>query len=95
VWLLRKPRLKHQALVDKEKLEIDRIRAAGNLQVQEDRLEAENQRTAAQIGARLATQLDAREGKERMKGAEIGLKVAENILKGAENGTNRGTETQD
>ena len=92
---LEEAKAQHQALVDKEKLEIDRIRAAGNLQVQEDRLEAENQRTAAQIGARLATQLDAREGKERMKGAEIGLKVAENILKGAENGTNRGTETQD
>jgi phage host-nuclease inhibitor protein Gam len=92
---LEEAKAQHQALVDKEKLEIERIRAAGNLQVQEDRLEAENQRTAAQIGARLATQLDAREGKERMKGAEIGLKVAENILKGAENGTNRGTETQD
>jgi phage host-nuclease inhibitor protein Gam len=92
---LEEAKAKHQALVDKEKLDIERIRAAGNLQVQEDRLEAENQRTAAQIGARLATQLDAREGKERMKGAEIGLKVAENILKGAENGTNRGTETQD
>jgi hypothetical protein len=92
---LEEAKAQHQALVDKEKLEIDRIRAAGNLQVQEDRLEAENQRAAAQIGARLATQLDAREGKERMKGAEIGLKVAENILKGAENGTNRGTETQD
>jgi hypothetical protein len=86
---------KHQALVDKEKLEIERIRAAGNLQIQEDRLEAENQRTAAQIGARLATQLDSREAKERMKGAEIGLKVAENIVKGAGNGTDRGTETQD
>jgi hypothetical protein len=30
-----------------------------------------------------------------MKGAEIGLKVAENIVKGAGNGTDRGTKTQD
>jgi hypothetical protein len=84
---LEEAKAQHQALVDKEKLEIERLRTAGNLQVQEDRLEAENQRAAAQIGARLATQLDSRQAKERMKGAEIGLKVAEDIIKGAEGGS--------
>ena len=82
------------AVVDKEKLEIERLRTAGNLQVQEDRVEAENQRTAAQIGARLATQLDQRQSKERMKGVDIGLKVAEDIVKGTENGSDRGTQEE-
>ena len=84
---LEEAKAQHQALVDKEKLEIERLRTAGNLQIQDDRLEAENQRAAAQIGARLATQLDSRQAKERMKGAEIGLKVAEDIIKGAEGGS--------
>jgi phage host-nuclease inhibitor protein Gam len=92
---LEEAKAKHQALVDKEKLEIERLRTAGNIQVQEDRLEAENQRAAAQIGARLATQLDSRQSKERLKGAEIGLKVAEDIVKGEDRGANRSTEAQD
>jgi phage host-nuclease inhibitor protein Gam len=91
---LEEAKASHQALVDKEKLEIERLRTAGNLQVQEDRLEAENQRTAAQIGARLATQLDQNQSKERMKGVDIGLKVAENIIKGGERGAAGDTEAQ-
>ena len=91
---LKEMEARHDALVDKEKLEIERLRTAGNLQVQEDRVEAENQRTAAQIGARLATQLDERQSKERMKGTEIGLKVAEDIMKGAQDGTNRGSQEE-
>ena len=91
---LKEAEARHDALVDKEKLEIERLRTAGNLQVQEDRVEAENQRTAAQIGARLATQLDQRQERERAKGVDIGLKVAEEIVKGTENGSNRGTEEE-
>ena len=91
---LKEAEAKHEALVDMEKLEIERLRTAGNLQVQEDRVEAENQRTAAQVGARLATQLDQRQSKERMKGTEIGLKVAEDIMKGITDGSDRGTQEE-
>ena len=92
--VLKEMEARHDALVDKEKLEIERLRTAGNLQIQEDRVEAENQRTAAQIGARLATQLDQRQTTERMKGVDIGLKVAEDIVKGTENGSDRGTQEE-
>ena len=91
---LKEMEAQHDALVDKERLEIERLRTAGNLQVQEDRVEAENQRTAAQIGARLATQLDQRQSKERMKGVDIGLQVAEEIMKGTKDGTDRGSEEE-
>lgn len=92
---LEEDKAKHQALVDKEKLDIERLRSAGNLQIQEDRLDAENNRSAAQIGARLATQLDNRQAKERLKGAEIGLKVAEDMIRNAKDGDDRTPQEQD
>jgi len=93
--VLKEAEAKHDALVDMEKLDIERLRTAGNLQVQEDRVEAENQRTAAQVGARLATQLDQRQERERKQGIELGLKVAEDIVKGMQDGSDRGAQEED
>lgn len=70
----------HEALVDMEKLRIDAGHKAGNLALGEERLEEETKRNAANIAARLATQLDVGERQERMAGAKIGLQVAEDLL---------------
>ena len=48
-----------------------------------DAIEAENKRIGAQIGARLATELDKGERADRQKGADIGLKIAEGVLRDA------------
>jgi hypothetical protein len=71
----------HKALVDMEEVKMKSATSSGNLELQRDRLESEDQRAAAQIGARLATQLSAEQGKDRREGAKIGLKVADDIVK--------------
>lgn len=76
---LKEQEAKHDALLDLEKLRLEAQKVMGNLQVQEDRVEAENKRIGAQIGARLATELDKSERSDRQKGADIGLKIAETI----------------
>ena len=90
---LKEKEAQHDAVVDLEKLQIERLRTAGNLQVQEDRVEAENQRNAANIAARMATQLDASQRKDRLAGTQIGLEIAKDIIKGGNDGPDRGSSS--
>ncbi|MGB0402225.1 hypothetical protein, partial [Stenotrophomonas sp.] len=90
---LKEKEAQHDAVVDMEKLQIERLRTAGNLQVQEDRVEAENQRNAANIAARMATQLDASQRKDRLAGTQIGLEIAKDIIKGGKDGPDRGSSS--
>jgi hypothetical protein len=80
---LKEDEAKHDALVDMEKLRLDEITKKGNLELQQERLESEDKRAGAQIGARIATQLSAEEAKDRREGAKIGLKAAETIIEEA------------
>lgn len=87
---LKESEARHEALVDLEKLKLEQAKVVANTSLQEDRLEADVQRDAANIAARLATQLDNRQSKERIEGTKIGLKVAEDLAQGVkENGRNR------
>ena len=61
--------------------------------MQEDRVEAENQRNAANIAARMATQLDASQRKDRLAGTQIGLEIAKDIIKGGNDGPDRGSSS--
>ena len=83
---LKEAEARHEALLDLEKLDLEKKTKLGNLGLQADRLRSEDKRAGAQIGARLATQLSVEQGKDRRDGAKIGLKVAEDMIKGAGNG---------
>jgi len=91
---LKEAEAKHDALVDLEKLKLEQAKAVSNASIQEDRLQADVQRDAANIAARLATQLDNRQSKERVEGAKIGLKVAEDLVKGSDNAGRNRTDSQ-
>lgn len=77
---LKEDEAKHDAVMDLEKLKLEERIKTGNLDLQEERLQSEDRRAGAQIGARLATQLSAEQGKDRREGAKLGLKVAEDIV---------------
>ncbi|HEY7821321.1 MAG TPA: hypothetical protein VIG24_00725, partial [Acidimicrobiia bacterium] len=77
---LKEAEAQHDAVLDMEKLKIEAQKIAGNLMLGEERLESENQRSAAQVAARLATQFDAEARKERGEGARIGLEAAKLLL---------------
>ena len=77
---------KHDALLDMEKLKLEAQKIAGNLMLGEERLESENKRNAANVAARLATELDKGQRQERAQGVDLGLRMAEQMM-----GQNDGT----
>ena len=79
---LKETEAKHEAMVDLERLKLDQAKTVGNISLQEERLAADIERDGANLAARLATQLDQMASKERIEGAKIGLKAAENMVKG-------------
>ena len=79
---LKESEAKHDAMLDVERLKLDQAKVVGNASLQEERLQADIERDGANLAARLATQLDQMASKERIEGAKIGLKAAENMTKG-------------
>jgi len=65
-------------LADK-KLQADTAIKAENLKLQKARLKSEDQRAGAQIGARMATQLQGDAVKQRLEGARLGVEVAKTL----------------
>lgn len=77
---LKEAEAQHEAILDMEKLKLEAQKVAGNLTLGEERLESENKRNAAQIGAKLAVELDKGQRQERAKGVDIGLNIAERMM---------------
>jgi hypothetical protein len=93
---LKEAEAKHEAMVDLERLKLDQAKVVGNASLQEERLAADKERDGANLAARLATQLEQTASKERIEGAKIGLKAAENMVKGATDvGRDRGNSGTD
>jgi hypothetical protein len=53
-----------------------------NAQLQAQRISSENQRAGAQIGARLATELDKAQRSDKQAGAKLGIEIAKELAKG-------------
>lgn len=83
---LKEDQAKHAALLEIEKFKLDSAAKAGNLALQQERLDADMQRDAANISARMATQLDTNARKEKTEGAKLGVKIATDLAKGADIG---------
>jgi hypothetical protein len=73
---------RHAAMLDVERLKLDTAKLVGNVSLQEERLAADKERDGANLAARLATQLDQTASKERIEGAKIGVKAAQNMTRG-------------
>lgn len=82
---LKESEAKHDAILDMEKLKLEAQKVAGNLMLGEERLESENKRAAAQVGAKLAVELDKGQRQERQTGVDIGLRVAESMMQQGQN----------
>lgn len=83
---LKEDRARHEALLEVERFKLDAASKTGNLALQQERLDADMQRDAANISARMATQLDASARKEKTEGAKLGVKIASEMAKGADLG---------
>jgi len=73
--------------LEQQKLQVTAQNNAANIELQKKRLESEDKRAGAQIGARIATQLDTNSRKDKLEGARLGVQIAQNLSgKGKSNG---------
>jgi len=89
---LKEDQAKHRAMLDVEELKIRSATTAGDLELKKERLDAEMQRDAANVSARLAAQLDTNSRKEKTEGAKLGVKIATDLAKGVGNGRTTGSK---
>ena len=78
---IKEQELQHKMQMDQAKLQLDAQSKIGNLELQTERLKSENKRAGAQIGARIATELDKEQRKDKREGAKIGLEIAKELDK--------------
>jgi len=78
---IKEQELQHKMQMDQAKLQLDAQSKMGNLELQTERLKSENKRAGAQIGARIATELDKEQRKDKREGAKIGLDIAKELDK--------------
>ena len=63
-----------------KKLQADTAMKAANLELQAARLKSEDKRAGAQIGARLATQMQGDAVKQKVEGARLGVEAARTLI---------------
>lgn len=76
---MKEQELQHKMQMDQQKLELDRLRIESNTETQEMRIKSEDKRAGAQIGARLATELDKSQREQKIAGAKMGLEIAKDL----------------
>ena len=73
--------------LEQQKLQVTAQNNQANIELQRQRLQSEDKRAGAQIGARIATQLDTNSRKDKLEGARLGVQIAQNLAgKGKQNG---------
>ena len=77
---LKEAQAKHDALMDIERLKLDDKIKTANVAVQSERIESEDRRAGANLGVKIATDMRGEANNLREKGAEMGMKVAEQIV---------------
>ena len=68
--------------MDEAKLQLETLSKQANAQLQAERISSENQRAGAQIGARIATELDKTQREDKREGARLGIEIAKELAKG-------------
>ena len=85
----------HDAVLDLENSQVERMKVAGKLNADKERMDAENRRNAASIAARLATQLDSNQSKEKLEGAKMGFEMAKEMMREANDGRSGNAKDKD
>jgi len=70
----------HQIAMDKAKVELDVANKAANIEIQRERIQSEEDRERARIGAKMAVDYVDMASKERLEGARIGVEIAKEAV---------------
>jgi hypothetical protein len=73
---LKEKELQHKMAIDTKKLEISAATSAGNLYIQQERVESENDRAAANTMAKLATDAVSANTKAQVEGGRLAIEAA-------------------
>ncbi len=82
---IKETRSQHDMSMDMKKHDLNAMVEENKLVLAEERLRSEDKRVGAQIGARIATQLDAEQRKDKREGAKLGVEIARELYTDAEN----------
>ena len=78
---IKEQELQHKMRMDEAKMQLDTMSKVGNLELQTERLKSEEKRAGAQIGARIASELDREQRKDKREGAKLGIEIAKELTK--------------
>jgi hypothetical protein len=77
--VIKEAEAQHQMQLDKAKMELDLANKAANIEVQRERIGAENERASAQAQVQLAKEVISTGSAERIQGARLGAEIGKNI----------------
>lgn len=72
---LKEKELQHKIDIDNKKLQVSAANQAGNLIIQQERIESENDRAAANVMAKLATDAVVQNTKTQIEGARLAIET--------------------
>jgi len=72
----------HEMALEKAKLELDMANKTANIEVQRERIAAEDEREGARVGVRLATQIASNNSAETREAMKAGTEISKEAVKG-------------
>ena len=76
---IKEQELQHKIKMDVAKLQADMQKSAANIAVQQERIDSEEQREGARLGAKIAMEQDMANRDQALKGIELGIDIAKQI----------------
>ncbi|MGC4008839.1 MAG: hypothetical protein QM805_07610 [Pseudomonas sp.] len=76
---IKEAKVKGELDIEQKKLELERAKAEDQNKIQRERLASEDRRAGAQLGVRVASQIEDAKVKQRAEGARLGIDVAKTL----------------
>jgi hypothetical protein len=84
--VIKEQELQHKIAIDTKKLEINAATSAGNLYIQQERVESENERSAANTMVKIATDATRENLKAQIEGTKLAIETAKTLRQPLNNG---------
>jgi hypothetical protein len=84
--VIKEQELQHKIAIDTKKLEINAATSAGNLYIQQERVESENDRSAANTMVKIATDATRENLKAQIEGTKLAIETAKTLRQPLNNG---------
>lgn len=76
---IKEQKVKDQKEIEEKRIELEKAKLEENSEIQRERLAAESKRAGAQLGVRVASQIEDAAVKQKMEGARLGVEIAKTL----------------